>query len=646
MKMKQKYLKNAVILACVTMSSQVQAALPIDPVLNFNSGVQTCLLGAGTPPDNCTYVVVVETGSYFGMDTNGNGSVISSERTPLVTNDGLKIGSIQSASGTHSGAPDGTESPGIDQAWAFFANTGLHFTASNSSALSNNGTGSETIDMSGWRVTWNGIEAINMGSGAWEAYANNGNAVNPDGVGILTCGNTCEDGDTFVLEYSATVPLGDPSGFGGVAYNLYLEGTIGTFNTAPVTTNLATGVSSTGATPPGTAVSISLTANVTDADASDGLTSTNVDYTSLVISNPSANIASSCTPTAVVDNNDGTVTFPACPNGTYTFDFTFADGYETSNTSTVTVTASGDPAPNALNDSATVDGTTATVIDVLANDNDNNIDATSVVVVSAASNGGTSVNGTTGAITYTANAGFIGTDTFTYTVDDLVAQTSNVATVTVTVNALNTPASSATYAPGTTAQSAGSTTGIITIENIGVPDTGTFVEDDVAQTCIGGCFDFTLSGIAAGSSASVILPLSTPVPVKGDPGHTITYRKLLNGSWVNFDTTTDAINTAPGTVNGSDVSCPPATSSEYVGLTTGHSCLRLTITDGGPNDSDGLADGTITDPGGLAELYPISGTDGCSMSSSIVNANERADWWLVAGFLALLGLFRLKRTQV
>ena len=36
------------------------------------------------------------------------------------------------------------------------------------------------------------------------------------------------------------------------------------------------------------------------------------------------------------------------------------------------------------------------------------------------------------------------------------------------------------------------------------------------------------------------------------------------------------------------------------GIILGHGCLELTVQDGGPNDADGAANGTIADPGGLA----------------------------------------------
>ncbi len=77
-----------------------------------------------------------------------------------------------------------------------------------------------SIDMSNWKVDWNGIQDIPMGTGAWSAGYTNG-------VGNLTCyaGSGCAPGSSYTLTYTATVPVGDPSGFGGVKYYLELHGT-------------------------------------------------------------------------------------------------------------------------------------------------------------------------------------------------------------------------------------------------------------------------------------------------------------------------------------------------------------------------------------------------------------------------------------
>ncbi|MDN3389422.1 Ig-like domain-containing protein, partial [Pseudoalteromonas sp. APC 4017] len=79
-------------------------------------------------------------------------------------------------------------------------------------------------------------------------------------------------------------------------------------------------------------------------------------------------------------------------------------------------------------------------VNVLGNDSDvdtgDSLDVSSVTVVSAPSNGQTQVTAT-GAIIYTANTNYFGTDSFTYTVKDSNGATSNEASVTMTVTPVN-----------------------------------------------------------------------------------------------------------------------------------------------------------------------------------------------------------------
>jgi hypothetical protein len=104
--------------------------------------------------------------------------------------------------------------------------------------------------------------------------------------------------------------------------------------------------------------------------------------------------------------------------------------------------------------------------------------------------------------------------------------------------------------------------------------------------------------VELGGQANVVLPLRYPIA----PG--AVYRKHLFGVWHDFSATGgDAIASAPG----GDGACPPPLSGAYrPGLAAGDACVQLTLADGGPNDADGLANGVIRDPGGLA--VPVSVT--------------------------------------
>ncbi|GJQ59468.1 MAG: tandem-95 repeat protein [Candidatus Scalindua sp. AMX11] len=100
----------------------------------------------------------------------------------------------------------------------------------------------------------------------------------------------------------------------------------------------------------------------------------------------------------------------------------------------------GNQPPTANNDSASTPVNTQVSINVVANDNDpdGTIDPATVVVTSGPTNGTASPNGN-GTVAYTPFTGYTGQDTFKYTVDDNLGDTSNEATVTVTTGLSATP---------------------------------------------------------------------------------------------------------------------------------------------------------------------------------------------------------------
>jgi subtilisin family serine protease len=87
--------------------------------------------------------------------------------------------------------------------------------------------------------------------------------------------------------------------------------------------------------------------------------------------------------------------------------------------------------PLAVDDAATVLIDTPTRIDVVANDSDPDGDPLTVTEVSQGANGSVTNNGD-GTVTYTPNLGFLGSDSFTYTIADDEGETDT-ATVSVTV---------------------------------------------------------------------------------------------------------------------------------------------------------------------------------------------------------------------
>jgi len=233
-KSRKSLLKSALMLVvCGSVHIEAQAALPVDAILAFDPGQVQCLIG-GTPP-NCTYGAQdVVVGSYFAMDADGDGTFSASEKIVIEMSEGVRLGDIQPASGSHGGYPDGSEFPSIDVPWPFFGNTGMHQTILPVVIVNgDDGTGDNTasIDFSGWGVTWNGIPNIPMGG-------DSANFPSDTGVAVITCSSACNVGDSFSLDYFAHVPLGDPSGFGGVSYTVHLEGVVKPGSTLPPTKNV------------------------------------------------------------------------------------------------------------------------------------------------------------------------------------------------------------------------------------------------------------------------------------------------------------------------------------------------------------------------------------------------------------------------
>ena len=176
-------------------------------------------------------------------------------------------------------------------------------------------------------------------------------------------------------------------------------------------------VDDTAATAFGTAVAIGVLANDSDPDgdpiAISGVT-------------PPAN--------GTVAASGGTITYtPAARfTGIDRFTYTIDDGRGGSATANVTVTVGAPPnqPPVAVNDAATTISGTPVTISVLANDSDPDGDPLALQSVTTPQTGVAQISGSQ--VIYTPAAGFVGTDTFDYTINDGRGGTAT-ATVTVTI---------------------------------------------------------------------------------------------------------------------------------------------------------------------------------------------------------------------
>ncbi len=121
--------------------------------------------------------------------------------------------------------------------------------------------------------------------------------------------------------------------------------------------------------------------------------------------------------------------------GADSFTYSISDGNGGTDTATVNVTIlPPNAAPTAVDDTSGVDEDSSSTFDPMVNDSDVESDPFSITGVTQGSSGTVAYTATD--VTYTPNADFSGTDTFTYTIDDTVGGPAT-ATVTMTVNPLN-----------------------------------------------------------------------------------------------------------------------------------------------------------------------------------------------------------------
>lgn len=171
------------------------------------------------------------TGSWFVMDLNGNSIVQNSELIALSQGTtGITIGATGGGGNYHPGSPVAADadSGAIVDSWLFNKSTGTNYTT-----VGIGGSTESGLNMSGWGVSWSEVPAIPMGAGSWtpvDAAGVGGGFIGlpktgfSNGSALFQWDGTY--GHSYSLFYTATVPLGDASGFGGTQYGLYLTGTV------------------------------------------------------------------------------------------------------------------------------------------------------------------------------------------------------------------------------------------------------------------------------------------------------------------------------------------------------------------------------------------------------------------------------------
>lgn len=172
--------------------------------VDLNAGNKLTISSGVEIFDSFGNFINVSSGSFFGIDLNGNSQITGTEKTALSQGSaGITIGRSNTAPGE------------IATPWIFFEYPGYDWVSTPITG------GTSGLDMSGWTATWNG-EEIGLGTGAWQIL--NASSGMPtfgytNGTGIFNWSGVY--GDSYTLDYTATVQSGP---FVGIKYALHLEG--------------------------------------------------------------------------------------------------------------------------------------------------------------------------------------------------------------------------------------------------------------------------------------------------------------------------------------------------------------------------------------------------------------------------------------
>lgn len=194
----------ALALGCAAPVSHA-AALPLGFSLTIDSGVPSY--------DSNGSLVTVTSGSWFGMDLNGNNQLGLSERYAVLSQGttGFIIGMLTPPGASHPGPPAPDDTNYIDAPYSLFGNTASEYTT-----VGITGGTATGLYMSGWVWRYAGTD-FNMGSGAWGGGFS-------DGIGKFVWDGVLGHG--YTLDYRARIPVGDPSLFGGVGMAWHFEGVV------------------------------------------------------------------------------------------------------------------------------------------------------------------------------------------------------------------------------------------------------------------------------------------------------------------------------------------------------------------------------------------------------------------------------------
>jgi len=166
---------------------------------------------------------------------------------------------------------------------------------------------------------------------------------------------------------------------------------------------------------------------------------------------------------------------------------------------------------------------------------------------------------------------------------------------------------------GESAFSIGSSDATIDLATLRANSTDASMVDDASFEYPLGVYDFIIDQLpTAGMSTNVVLPTIAAIP-----SNAIMRKFNLDTGWQSFVIdNNNKVSSAPGEFG----ICPEPGSDSYEnGLIATYTCIQLTLQDGGPNDLDGIENGSIVDPSAVATN--TLDTDGDQIPDSFELAN-------------------------
>lgn len=441
------------------------------------------------------------------------------------------------------------------------------------------------------------------------------------------------------------IPAGDFNGIAAITYTVN-DNSGATSNVATITftviavNDAPVALGESVSTPEEVDIEITVLSNDSDIDGTLNAASVDLDVSVAGIQNSKTVTGGSFTV-----NSSGVVTFSPALNftGSVTLPYTVNDNLgATSNQATISITVTAvNDAPLAVDDSGSSNEDTAATISVLTNDSD--IDGTlnagsvDLDVITAGrqtsltvANGTFTVNGS-GVVTFTPSANFNGNATGSYTVNDNSGATSNIATITVTINPVNDAPIAVQDETSTNEEVAVTINVVVNDTDIDGTVNASSVDLDVALAGIQ-----TTKTIAAGSYA-VAAGIVTFTPGTNFTGvatlpYTVNDNNGATSNQANIVITVNAVNDLPVAVNdaattaeGSSVTLNVVSNDTDVDGTINAATVDLDPSIVGIQNSKTVSDGTFTVNGsGVVTFTPQPEFNGIVSILYTVNDNTGA----------------------